>query len=345
MTKKIWSTAFLLLLSFFIFVSWQKPRSTVLDKSNPTSTIEESPIVIGYSSSAGWWPWAIAESEGLFAKHGANVELKWYDNYTASLKDLAAGAIDGNCQTLSDTIAFAGDALKGEVAVLVNDNSAGNDKIIVDREINALKDLKNKQVALEAGVVEDFLLTLALEQEGMERSDVDIVDVETGAATEAFVAGLVDGVGAFAPFWLNALAREGSREIVSSKDFPGAIPDLLVVTEELVDKHHDIVQALTEIWFDILNFMATNQSRADEIMMNRAGVSPQEFELFREGTKMFDLEDNLEAFADGSSMKNMPYAVEKITSFLNDSLTPVNEELDPDKILNRSFVKKVQAKT
>ena len=191
--------------------------------------VANKPITIGYSNWPGWWPWAIAEEEGLLQKNGANVKFQWFDGYLESMEALATGKIDGNCQTLNDTIAFATDAVNGEVAVLVNDNSAGNDKIIVSQEINDIQDLRGKKVAVEEGVVDDFLLTIALEQNGMNRSDVEIVNLETSAATKAFAAGQTDAVGAFPPFWLTALTRKGSKELITSKEFPGAIPDLLVV--------------------------------------------------------------------------------------------------------------------
>jgi NitT/TauT family transport system substrate-binding protein len=63
---------------------------------------------MGYSSWAGWWPWAIAEQEGLFEANGANVELIWFDGYLESMQALASGQLDANCQTLNDTISFAG---------------------------------------------------------------------------------------------------------------------------------------------------------------------------------------------------------------------------------------------
>ena len=337
MAKKIWFLAITLLLSFLITTNWHKIPSTASRNLNVGQNIEP-PITIGYSNWAGWWPWAIAESEGLFAKHNINVELLWYDNYSKSMEDLASGYIDGNCQTLNDTITFSVDAVKGEVVVLVNDNSAGNDKIIAAEGINNIQDLKNKQVAIEAGVVDDFLLTLALEEAGMSRSDVEIIDIETGAATEAFAAGQADAVGAFPPFWLTALKRDGSKEIISSKAFPGAIPDLLVVTEQLVNTHPDKVQALVNTWFDILDFMANNPTRADEIMANRAGVSPQELQLFKAGTKMFNLADNLEAFADGNNMKHMPYAARKMTKFLQKSLKSIDKQPNLNKIFNQRFI-------
>ena len=335
MAKKIWSLAILLLVSFIITTNWHKIPSIA---SHNSAQNQEHPVVIGYSNWAGWWPWAIAESEGLFAKHGANVELRWYDDYTKSMEDLAAGYIDGNCQTLNDTISFAANAVKGAVVVLVNDNSAGNDKIIAASDINEVRELKGRQVAVEAGVVDDFLLTLALEREGLSRDDVTIVDLETGAAVEAFVAEQVDAVGAFPPFWLTALKRPGAKEITSSAAFPGAIPDLLVVTEELTSNHPQQVQALVNTWFDILDFMAANPLRADQIMAQRAGVSYEEFQLFKEGTKIFTIEENLAAFEEANNMKSLPYAALKITDFMENNLKSLNKQPDLTKLFNNSFV-------
>lgn len=278
----------------------------------------QDPIVIGYSSWAGWWPWAIAEAEGLFEANGANVQLRWFDGYIESMEAFAAGQLDGNTQTLNDTISFLDGSAEGQVVVLVNDNSAGNDKIIVREGIDTLEDLLGQRVAVEEGVVGDFLLALALTEAGYSRDDVTIVPLETGAAAAAFAAEQVDAVGAFPPFWLTALERPGSRELLSSVDFPGAIPDLLVVSQTLIDEQPDQVQALVNTWFDIRTFMAENPERADEIMAARAGVSTEELELFRDGTRFFTLEDNLEAFSPGDSMVHMPYAAQVMADFMVD---------------------------
>lgn len=274
------------------------------------------PIVLGYSSWAGWWPWAIAEKEGLFAANGANVEMKWFDGYLESMTAFAAGELDGNCQTLNDTISFVADSENGQVVVLVNDNSAGNDKIIVTEDINSLEDLKGKTVALEEGLVDDFLLTLALEEQGLSREDVDIKNLETGAAAAAFASGQADAVGAFPPFWKTALEREGSKELISSAEFPGAIPDLLVMSQKVIDEQPEQVQAIVNTWFDVLAFMAENPDEADAIMAERAGVTVEEFQDFKEGTRMFTIDDNLEAFSEGEGMKYMPYAAPVMTDFM-----------------------------
>ncbi|MDJ0708050.1 MAG: ABC transporter substrate-binding protein [Leptolyngbyaceae cyanobacterium MO_188.B28] len=325
------------LCSLFITIGCaQAPNPGNTANSNVNNNAD--PIVIGYSNWAGWWPWAIAEEEGLFAANGANVKLKWFDGYLESMNAFAAGQLDGNCQTLNDTISFASDAVNGEVVVLVNDNSAGNDKIIVTSDINSVEDLAGKKVAVEEGVVDDFLLTLALEEKGLKRSDVQIVPLETGAAAAAFAAGQADAVGAFPPFWLTALEREGSKELISSAAFPGAIPDLLVVSQKLIDTQPDQVQALVNTWFDILDFMQQNPQRADEIMAKRAGVTTAQLQQLKEGTRMFTLEDNLEAFQVGNDMKSMPFAAKRMTKFMVD-VGFIPESPDLSKLFNDSFVK------
>lgn len=340
--KQIFSLGIAFLLSLLLAVSCSPTQQNTDTGTKTDTNANSAPIVIGYSNWAGWWPWAIAESEGLFEENGANVKLKWFDGYLESMEALAAGQIDGNCQTLNDTISFAGDAVNGEVAVLVNDNSAGNDKIIVTKEINSIKDLKGKKVAVEEGVVDDFLLTLALQDNGMSRDDVEIVPLETGAAAAAFAAGKVDAVGAFPPFWLTALKREGSKELISSKAYPGAIPDLLVVSQKLIDEQPEQVQALVNTWFSILDFMEQNPEKADEIMAKRADISVEELKNLKEGTKLFTIEENLAAFSPGEGMKHMPFASEKMAKFMVD-VGFIEQAPDLTKIFDDSFVKEYAA--
>lgn len=301
-------------------------------------------IVIGYSNWPGWWPWAIAEEEGLFAANNVNVEMKWFDGYVESMEALATGQIDGNCQTLNDTISFAADAVNGEVAVLVNDNSAGNDQIIVAEDINSVDDLRGRKVAVEEGVVDDFLLSLVLEDQGYSRDDVEIVPLETGAAAAAFAAGQVDAVGAFPPYWLTALEREGSKALATSNDFPGAIPDLLVMSQAIVNERPEAVQAIVDTWFDVLAFMEENPERADEIMAARADVSLEALQQLKVGTRLFNLEENLEAFSEGEGMKYMPYAAKKMADFMI-GVEFIDEAPPLAPILDDQFVKAHAAAT
>lgn len=329
----VYSAGFL--FSLTLAVSCGSSQNSPNTESPITS---DRPVVLGYSSWAGWWPWAIAEAEGIFAANGLNVQLKWFDGYLESLQAFSAGQLDANCQTLNDTIAFAPNSINGQVVVLVNDNSAGNDKIIVAENINTIQDLKGKKVAVEEGLVDDFLLSLALEKNGMSRKDIQVVNLETGAAAAAFAAGQVDAVGAFPPFWFTALKRKGSKELLSSAEFPGAIPDLLVVSQKLVNERPEVVQGLVKTWFDIREFMQKNPEKADAIMAKRANVTVEEFQLFKQGTKFFTVEDNLEAFTPGDTMKNMPYAAQEMTNFMLE-VGLIKQPADLTKLFDDRFIK------
>ncbi|MEM6868954.1 MAG: ABC transporter substrate-binding protein [Cyanobacteria bacterium P01_C01_bin.121] len=342
--RRLVSLCLAFLCTMLVTVSCGGPSSDTASGGDTASgdAAAEAPIVIGYSNWAGWWPWAIAEQEGLFAANNVNVEMRWFDGYVESMEAFAAGQLDGNCQTLNDTISFAADAVNGEVAVLVNDNSAGNDKIIVSEEINSIEDLLGKKVAVEEGVVDDFLLSLALEDAGFSRDDVEIVPLETGAAAAAFAAGQADAVGAFPPYWLTALEREGSKELITSADFPGAIPDLLVMSQKIIDERPDDVQAIVKTWFDTLAFMEENPEESDEIMAARADVTVEELQLLKEGTRMFTLEDNLEAFSDGEGMKYMPYSAVQMADFMvGVGFIPEAPPLEP--VLDDQFVQALVA--
>ncbi|MDT5026569.1 MAG: NitT/TauT family transport system substrate-binding protein [Micromonosporaceae bacterium] len=48
-------------------------------------------ITLAFSAWPGWFPWQVAEEKGLFKANYANVELKYFDDYVASLTALSTG--------------------------------------------------------------------------------------------------------------------------------------------------------------------------------------------------------------------------------------------------------------
>ncbi|MBW4494866.1 MAG: ABC transporter substrate-binding protein [Oscillatoria princeps RMCB-10] len=272
-------------------------------------------VRMGFSAWPGWIPWEIARQEKLFEANGVSVDLKWFDGYLDSINALAAGQMDANTQTLNDTITSLA-AGSDQVIVLVNDNSRGNDKIIVREDINSIADLKGKKIAVEEGTVDHFLLLLGLQKAGLTAKDVSIQPLETGAAAAAFAAGQVDAVGVFAPFTTKALERKGSKELFSSKDFPGAIPDHLTVSRKLVEEKPQEVQDLVNTWFAILDFIQKNPDKSYEIMAKRAGVPVEDYKKYGAGTAIFSIADNLKAFTPGNDMTSLPHAAQEISKFL-----------------------------
>jgi NitT/TauT family transport system substrate-binding protein len=283
--------------------------------ATPTDSLNA--ISLGFSAWPGWFPWQVAQEKQIFKSENVPVDLKWFDGYLESISTLTAGQIDANSQTLGDTVSsVAGGA--DQVVVLVNDNSTGNDKIIVRDGINTVTDLKGKKVAAEEGTVDHFLLLLGMKKAGLVPQDIQFVPLETGKAAAAFVAGQVDATAVFAPFTTQALKRPGSKELFSSKDFPGAISDHLVVSRKVVYEKPEQIQALVDSWFATLDFLKTNQAKAYEIMAKRAGVSVDEYKEYANGTRLFTVEENLKAFQPGQDLTSLLFAADTMSQFLND---------------------------
>ncbi len=279
------SYCFLFCATLIFAVSCSNPATQAPTASSPMAN-NGALVRLGFSAWPGWFPWQVSQDQKIFDANNVQVDLKWFDGYLESINTLNVGQLDANSQTLNDTISsVAGGA--DQVVVLVNDNSTGNDKIIVREGINSIEDLKGKKVAAEEGTVDHFLLLLGMEKAGLKPSDIEFVPLETGQAATAFVSGQVDAVGVFAPFTTQALKREGSKELFSSKEFPGAIPDHLVFARTFVEANPDQVQAMVDAWFATLDYIKANPDEAIAIQAQRAGVSVDEYKAYADGTRIF----------------------------------------------------------
>jgi NitT/TauT family transport system substrate-binding protein len=226
------------------------------------------------------------------------------------------------------------------VVVLTNDNSTGNDKIIVNDQIKSILDLKGKKVAAEEGTVDHFLLVQALQKAGMKIQDVQFIPMETGKAADAFVAGEVDAVSVFAPFTTKAFKRPKSIELFSSNNFPGSISDHLVFTRKFAYENPAKVQAIVDSWFVTLEFIKVgeNQKAAEIIMAKKAGVSVAEYQEYNDGTKIFGINENLETFQHGNDITYLPKAAIEAKKFLFDNKL-IKTDVNISKLLDDRFVK------
>jgi NitT/TauT family transport system substrate-binding protein len=285
------------------------------DAAGDGSSGEE--LTIGYSAWPGWFPWAVTEEQGIFEDAGVEVELEYFSDYLSSLDAMSAGQLDGNTQTLNDTLVGVS-AGSDQVVVVVNDNSAGNDAIIVDQSINRIEDLAGKSIAAEPGVVDHFLLLQGLATVGLTEEDIEFNGLPTDQAAAAFAGGEFDAVGVFAPFTVQALARPGSKVLFDSADFPGTIPDFLVLDRAVVEERPEDVQRVVDAWYATLDWIEENPDEATEIMAAQAEVSVEEYESFADGTRLFTAEEALASMTDDGETDLGPMT-EQVSAFLLDT--------------------------
>ena len=275
-------------------------------------------VKVGVSDWPGWVAWYVAEQKGFFKKHGADVKLVWFPNYTDSISALSAGQIDANSQTWSDTMGPLAKGLPLKT-ILVNDNSAGNDALVVGPKIKSFADLKGKSVALEEFSVSHFILVNALAKNGMKLGDVKIVNLSAGDAAAAFMSGRVEAAVVWNP-WIHQIVSSGKgKALFTSKDLPGLVPDLLVAQEKSINTKRKDLVGMIKAWFDTVAFIQAKPDEASAIMSKVVSMKPQEYKVFLPGTRFFDAKLNQQALGDASQAMSLQAVAPTVVKFLSDN--------------------------
>jgi len=271
-------------------------------------------VKVGVSDWTGWVAWYVAQDQGYFRKYGADVKLVWFANYSDSIAALSTGQLDANSQTWSDTLGPLAKGLPLKV-VLVNDNSAGNDALLVGPSIKTFADLRGHKVALEQYSISHFVLYTALARNGLKPSDVNVVNLSAGDAAAAFMSGGVDAAVVWNP-WISQIVKSGKgTPLFTSAQMPGLIPDLLVAQARALQTRRKDFVGMMRAWFDAVAFIRAQPERAVAIMSKVVSMSPEQYRVFLPGTRFFDAAANQEAF-DAHNPKALVNVAPTIAAFL-----------------------------
>lgn len=260
----------------------------------------DATVTLGISDWPGWVAWYVAEHNGYLKKYGADVKLVWFPSYMTSVEALSAGQIDANCQALIDTLAPLEKKIPIKV-ILVTDNSAGNDALMVKNSITSYPQLRGKTIAVEMNSIENYLAVTALEQHDVPPAEVHFVNMSTGDAAAALITGKVDGAGVWNPWLQRIEARKAGHPLFTSAEAPGLIPDIVAVREKALVAHRKDFIALAKAWFATVRFINEHPNKAAAIMAPHVDLPPKEYALSLAGTRLFGAKLNKEAMAPGKS--------------------------------------------
>lgn len=298
----------------------------------------EPSLKIAYSDWPGWTAWEIAIQKGWLKEAGINAEFVWME-YVPSMEAFQAGKVDAVTVTNGDQLVMAA-AGKDSRGIIVHDYSNGNDMVIGKPGINSIKDLKGKKVAVEVGFVDHLLLLKALAANGMQESDITLVNVPTNDMPQTLASGDVAAVCAWYPLSGQALTLvPGSKPLFTSKEVPGLIYDLTVVDPASLAKRGAEWQKLTALWPRIVAFIEDPKT-ADEavkIMAARVNVKPEQYALAMPGTKLLDLAGMQKAFTATDGLDSILGSSKSAHAF-NLANKVYDKQLDPAKFLDGTFV-------
>ncbi len=256
-----------------------------------------SPLRLGMGAWAGYQPFYLAKDIGLFKDN--SVKLISLTSNAETLRAFQSGAIDAAALTLDEALQLAENEINVR-AVLVIDFSQGADVILAKPEFKTLPELKGKKVGVESTALGAYILSRALELNGMNPTDVQIVPLEVAQHEEAFRNGLIDAVSTYEPA-KTKLVSAGANVVFDSSRIPGEVVDVLIIREDYAREHRKEITTLVNAWFQALDFLQKNPNEASQKMSQRLKITPQESLASFEGMKMPSRTENRDLFAGSPS--------------------------------------------
>ena len=224
----------------------------------------------------GYGPLYLAAEKGFFAEEG--LELVFVDEQLdAARRDaFKAGMLDAEAGTIDQLVskrAFDTPV----VAVAEIDLSLGGDAIVADETIRSLSDLVGKRVALARDDVGETFLSYLFHKAGLSLDEITIVPMAPDKAGQAFLDGKVDAAVTWEPWVSRAAARPGAHVLVSTKDEPAIIVDILTVREDIVRDNPAVVGKLLRGWYRAVEYYKAHPEEASGIIAPRLNLAPEEY--------------------------------------------------------------------
>jgi NitT/TauT family transport system substrate-binding protein len=275
------------------------------------STIFLSPLVGSYALAAqkltvahstwiGYGALYVAKEKGFFEKAGLDVDLKIIEASSDALAAMQGGQIDVVASTVDNFSLFAGNGANLSLLMTL-DESAGGDGIVAKKDIATVADLKGRTIGVQKGSISQFLLAQALDKAGLTMGDIKAIDMKSGDAGAAFVAGSIDAAVTWQPWLGKAAASDSGKILIDTKSMPGLIVDALATRSDFAKEHKADFKAFVKAYFEGVDFLKADPDAGNEIIARNLKMSKETLEESLNDVRFFTAKDNADFFAGADS--------------------------------------------
>ncbi len=292
------------------------------------------PLRIAVNLWPGLYPLAIAQEEGFFTKHNVSVEIKYYDAYANTYADLIAEKIDGASIIVGDVLPIS--AQKDVQLIFPVDASDGADELLVAPEIKSASDLKGKRIGVNRATFGELFVRTLLEQNGLQATDVTLVNVHAENAAQAFPS-QIDAVHTYEPF-ASEVVKKGGHVIFTSSQKPNLVLGMMTFPIKLIKNRPEDIQAFTDAWFEAVDWMNTNPDQVPAIVAKQFGSGLKPEDIFTAGDKVFNRTEAKALMQPGKDSSSAYYITQKYIDFLA-TAGILTTKPKPENLIDPSFLK------
>ncbi len=293
---------------------------------------QRAPFRISGHPWPGYEPLFLAESQKLLPEQ---ITLQHFPTIKASIDALREGKTDGAMLTLDEVMPLRAQGMPLQV-ILIMDVSKGADAIVAKKEFQTLSQLRGKRVGLEPSTLGELMLSMILDKSGLARSDINPVKLAYEEQEAAFKAGQLDALITYEPI-VGRLVTEGAIKLLSTRELPDAIFDVLVVRSDLAKDYADALQKTLKGHFLALEQLRTNPWDTAYRMVPHAGVPAEELIASFRGLELPDLVANQNYLHPKN--EHLPAIVQKLSKIMVAAGT-LTQPANPLQLFSDSYLPK-----
>ncbi|MFI9487233.1 aliphatic sulfonate ABC transporter substrate-binding protein [Promicromonospora sp. NPDC052451] len=243
---------------------------------------------------------AIAEDQGLWEKHGIDATTSSFTNGPLQVQALGTGDLD---------FGYIGPGAfwlpaSGQAKIVALNTLGRADRVVAQPGIESVEDLAGKTVAVPEGTSGDMILTLALQEAGMTKDDVELVPMEPPAIVSALSSGQVDAAG----FWYPALATVKEQvpdlvELAQNTDFEETIafPTAFVAGNDVVADDAEKVDAVLKVLREAMDYRADHLDETIALTADFNGLEAADVEADAANVDVLDAQEADALTQDGTT--------------------------------------------
>ncbi|MGV8917139.1 MAG: ABC transporter substrate-binding protein [Pseudomonas sp.] len=246
-------------------------------------------LSIGHTTWVGYGTLYLAQDLGYFKENGLTVELPAIEEASMYMAAQASGKLSGSASTLDEVLKYRPQFCFRAVAAL--DESYGGDGVLVGKDVNSLKELKGKAVAVNEGSVSQFWLSYLLKKNGMKMSDITVQNMTADDAATAFIAGRVPAAVTWEPHLSLVRSKQQGKVLIDSSSTPGVIVDVVALNCDVIEKQPADVKALVSGLYKAVKYTQEHPTEAYAIMAKGVGgylADPAELASAAKGVRFYD---------------------------------------------------------
>lgn len=217
--------------------------------------------------------WLVADRSGSWQKNNLDVDTSPQlvrEKAVEALKNGHVDLISGNHHNL-----YVRNAKNGEdfVHLAQATNNWTENRLVVNREIQSVQDLKGKKIAADKLTSHAGLnIWLFLKQEGLDADRGDIELVELRGSSEDRWRRVVNGefAGTFVTLPHDARAAAAGAHVIVVRAIPMIRGVTLTTTMGFVQRHEEEIRSLTRGFVDAIHFFITRKQETLEILREHA---------------------------------------------------------------------------